>query len=91
LKTKYNQRCYFLDVAKYSEFFNLTVDELVDFLTADELNIKSEAYLFEVINKWIEFNSNQRRGVNKKLFRSSYYKIILFLINKNFSSIFTNC
>jgi hypothetical protein len=53
-----------MKVAKTSnEYFELEFVELIDILRADELNIKNESDLFEIITKWIDFDPTERKKV----------------------------
>lgn len=48
---------------KNQELMELSVDSLIELLSNDELNVKSDEIIFEIIIKWIDANSNERRKV----------------------------
>jgi kelch-like protein 10 len=57
-------RLNFVKVTQESqEFLDLAKDELVEMVKSDELNVKNEAALLEIITKWIDFDPESRKSV----------------------------
>ena len=66
LKCLHSNRFNFQLIAEKSqEFLGLSIDSLIALMSNDELNVKSEDFLFEAILKWINVNSDERRKVFK--------------------------
>lgn len=45
------------------ELLLMNVDELFDLLSNDELNVKSEELIFDVITKWVDVSPHSRYRV----------------------------
>ncbi|KPM04163.1 kelch-like protein 1 [Sarcoptes scabiei] len=52
---------YFQEVIENEEFLLLPVNQLIDIISADELNITSEEQVFNAIMRWIRYDVNERR------------------------------
>lgn len=46
---------------KSKEFYETSIDELVDIISCDELNLADEAQLFKIIFKWIDYDARNRK------------------------------
>lgn len=53
---------YFLDVAeKSTEILQLSCDDLRELLDHEELNVKSEEHVFDMVLRWINYDSSNRK------------------------------
>ncbi|KAG9510978.1 Kelch-like protein 20, partial [Fragariocoptes setiger] len=50
----------FEDVVKSDEFLRLPVNQLIEFISNDELNLPSEEVAFEAVMRWIRADRNER-------------------------------
>lgn len=69
------------------EFLLLPVNQLIDIISSDELNVRSEEQVFNAVLAWVKYNVAERRGhlpqvcfsFSKINFFSSEYILILAL------------
>lgn len=55
-----------MQVARSSgEFMDASSDDLAQMILSDELNVKNESTLFEIIINWIDYNPAERLKVFK--------------------------
>uniref|UniRef100_A0A0N5AF26 BTB domain-containing protein n=1 Tax=Syphacia muris TaxID=451379 RepID=A0A0N5AF26_9BILA len=57
----------FQDVAASEEFMLLPVAQLIDIISSEELNVRSEETVFEAVMAWVRFNLNSRRQLLPKV------------------------
>lgn len=50
-----------LQVMESEEFLILPVAQLVDIISSDELNVRSEEQVFNAIMSWLKYNVSERR------------------------------
>jgi kelch-like protein 20 len=43
------------------EFMLLPVNQLVDIISSDELNVRSEEQVYQAVMQWIKYNIQERR------------------------------
>lgn len=43
------------------EFLLLPVSQLVDIISSDELNVRSEEQVFSAVMSWVKYNVSERR------------------------------
>ena len=43
------------------EFMLLPVNQLVDIISSDELNVRSEEQVFQATMQWVKYNMQERR------------------------------
>ena len=55
--TKYN----ILQVMESEEFMLLPINQLVDIISSDELNVRSEEQVYNAIMGWVKYNIQERR------------------------------
>lgn len=54
--------CYlFLKVMESEEFMDLPVNQLIDIISSDELNVRSEEQVFSAVMVWVKYNATERR------------------------------
>ncbi|KAA3673543.1 kelch-like protein 20 [Paragonimus westermani] len=51
----------FLDVVESEEFLLLPVKQLIDILSSDELNVRTEEQVYRAVMRWIHHNLSERR------------------------------
>ncbi|XP_063430646.1 kelch-like protein 18 [Mytilus trossulus] len=56
---KYLQK-HFKEIMKSEEFFNLSLTDVLEIITRDELNIDSEEQVFEAVINWVKQNTEER-------------------------------
>lgn len=61
---------YFEHVAKTEEFFSLSCDSVIDIISSDDLNVKSEATVFEAVIRWIDRDREERKHHLPQLLKS---------------------
>lgn len=44
------------------EFLLLPVNQLIDIISSDELNVRSEEQVFNAVLAWVKYNVAERRG-----------------------------
>jgi kelch-like protein 20 len=44
------------------EFMLLPVNQLVDIISSDELNVRSEEQVYNAVVNWVKFNISERRS-----------------------------
>ncbi|CAF1358667.1 unnamed protein product [Adineta steineri] len=75
---------HFINMTKTSKtFVELSIEQLIEFITNDDLNVRNEENLFDACIKWIDYNIEQRKSFIVQLIRN----LRLGLIS---SSIFIN-
>ena len=57
---KYTQQ-HFLEVMESEEFLELPVSQLMDIISSDELNVRTEEQVFGAVMGWVKFNVSDRR------------------------------
>ncbi|KAB7495278.1 Kelch-like protein 20 [Armadillidium nasatum] len=57
---KYTQQ-HFLEVMESEEFMDLPVNQLMDIISSDELNVRSEEQVFNAVMAWVKYNVTERR------------------------------
>ncbi|MCL4127250.1 UNVERIFIED_CONTAM: hypothetical protein GTU68_060600, partial [Idotea baltica] len=57
---KYTQQ-HFLEVMESEEFLDLPVNQLMDIISSDELNVRSEEQVFSAVMAWVKYNVTERR------------------------------
>jgi kelch-like protein 20 len=57
---KYTQN-NFAEVVESDEFLVLPVQQLVNIISCDELNVKSEEQVYQAVMNWIRYNINERK------------------------------
>lgn len=50
-----------LKVMESEEFLLLPVGQLVDIISSDELNVRSEEHVFSAVMNWVKYNVSERR------------------------------
>lgn len=56
-------------MAVIDEFLSLESKEVGGWLSSDEITVKVEADVFEIMSKWIEHNRSERKANLEELFR----------------------
>ena len=57
-------RYFFVEIVKINkEFLELTLDQLNELISNDDLNIRHEEYLFDLCIQWIDHDCKQRKSV----------------------------
>jgi len=51
----------FQEVMESEEFLLLPVGQLVDIISSDELNVRSEEQVFSAVMSWVKYNVSERR------------------------------
>lgn len=51
----------FQEVIESEEFLLLPVGQLVDIISSDELNVRSEEHVFSAVMNWVKYNVSERR------------------------------
>ena len=51
----------FVLVAKSEEFMNLSVDEVIEWISSDDVKIRAEDEMFEVVINWVEHSPDRRK------------------------------
>lgn len=51
-----------LQVTESEEFLLLPVNQLIDIISSDELNVRSEEQVFNAVLAWVKYNVAERRG-----------------------------
>jgi len=46
----------------HEEFLLLPLSQLIDIISSDELNVRSEEQVFQAVMAWIKYNMTERRG-----------------------------
>ncbi|XP_030753239.1 kelch-like protein 10 isoform X2 [Sitophilus oryzae] len=59
---KYIVRNFPLIAVQSREILNLSLKELEEIINSDDLNVKSEEVVWEVILKWIDYSTEERKG-----------------------------
>ena len=57
---RYSQ-CFACQVMESEEFMLLPVNQLVDIISSDELNVRSEEQVYQAVMSWIKYNIQERR------------------------------
>lgn len=52
---------YFLQVMESEEFLLLPAGQLVDIISSDELNVRSEEQVYSAVMNWLKYNVSERR------------------------------
>ncbi|EFX90258.1 hypothetical protein DAPPUDRAFT_309898 [Daphnia pulex] len=52
----------FQEVTESEEFLLLPVNQLIDIISSDELNVRSEEQVFNAVLAWVKYNVAERRG-----------------------------
>ena len=52
----------FQEVMDHEEFLLLPLSQLIDIISSDELNVRSEEQVFQAVMAWIKYNMTERRG-----------------------------
>jgi len=52
----------FQEVMEHEEFLLLPLPQLIDIISSDELNVRSEEQVFQAVMNWIKYNMSERRG-----------------------------
>ena len=47
---------------EHEEFLLLPLPQLIDIISSDELNVRSEEQVFQAVMNWIKYNMSERRG-----------------------------
>ena len=50
-----------LKVMESEEFMLLPINQLVDIISSDELNVRSEEQVYNAIMAWVKYNIQERR------------------------------
>lgn len=50
-----------MQVMESEEFLLLPVGQLVDIISSDELNVRSEEQVFSAVMSWVKYNVSERR------------------------------
>lgn len=58
---------HFETVSKSDEFLQLTVDEVVDIISKDDLNVRGEETVFEGVIQWVKYDVSKRESEMPKL------------------------
>ena len=53
----------FVAVAETEDFLNLSKDQIVEWISSDEIIVKGEEEVFEVVKKWITRNKSQEQSL----------------------------
>jgi kelch-like protein 20 len=69
----------FQEVMESEEFLLLPVGQLVDIISSDELNVRSEEQVFSAVMSWVKYNVSERR---QHLAQVSYTYISLVSVFK---------
>lgn len=51
-----------IQVMESEEFLLLPVNQLVDIISSDELNVRSEEQVYNAVVNWVKFNIAERRS-----------------------------
>ena len=57
----------FQDVMESEEFLLLPFDQLIDIISSDELNVRSEEQVFNAVMSWLKYNVSDRRQYLSKV------------------------
>ncbi|KAM3934889.1 kelch-like protein 35 [Leptodactylus fuscus] len=57
----------FEEISEHGEFLELSKEELVKYLSDDDLKVRKEEVVFEAVMRWVKANEGQRRGALKDL------------------------
>jgi len=52
----------FQEVMEHEEFLLLPLSQLIDIISSDELNVRSEEQVFQAVMAWVKYNINERRN-----------------------------
>ncbi|XP_023349812.1 kelch-like protein diablo [Eurytemora carolleeae] len=52
----------FQEVMDHEEFLLLPLSQLIDIISSDELNVRSEEQVFQAVMAWVKYNINERRN-----------------------------
>jgi kelch-like protein 20 len=52
----------FQEVMEHEEFLLLPLSQLIDIISSDELNVRSEEQVFQAVMNWIKYNMTERRS-----------------------------
>ena len=52
---------HFVVVAKSEEFMNLSADEVIELISSDDIEIRAEDEMFEVVISWVEHSPDSRK------------------------------
>ncbi len=55
-------RWLYVQVVESEEFLLLPVNQLVDIISSDELNVRTEEQVFQAVMAWVKYNIGDRRG-----------------------------
>ena len=78
----------FVLVAKSEEFLNLSADEVIEWVSSDDVEIRAEDEMFEVVINWIEHNPDRRKNFLFALLR--HVRLTLVTPSYLHSKIFEN-
>lgn len=74
----------FIDIIESDEFLLLPVNQLIELISADELNVKKEEQVYQAVMNWISYNVTERKEFLGQLM--SYVRLPLldtkFLVTK---------
>lgn len=62
-------------VVKSRQFLELSVDQLINFLSADDLNIEKEESIFAMIQTWLEYDIEHRKIEIRKIIESGALRL----------------
>lgn len=65
----------FGDVAFTNEFLHVSVEELCNILCSDEIVVRDEAELYTATNRWINYDTEER----KQYFGELFSKVMFFI------------
>ena len=49
------------EVVEHEEFLLLPVSQLIDIISSDELNVRSEEQVYQAAVSWVKYNISERR------------------------------
>lgn len=71
-------------VVESEEFLLLPVNQLIDIISSDELNVRSEEHVFKAVMAWVRHNVQERRNylsqVKFLVLRLSSFRPIFYCI-----------
>ena len=57
----------YVQVMESEEFLLLPVQQLIDIISHDELNVRTEEQVFKAVMQWVRYNLTERRGLLPKV------------------------
>lgn len=57
------------------EFLLLPVNQLIDIISSDELNVRSEEQVFNAVMSWVKYNITERRQHLPQVMLYVYFRV----------------